>query len=113
MIDRYRLNKQLREEGKVLGIPLYTIFPKLVDKLPVLPKGTMWLISAATGIGKSKFARFLLFRIYRDYRKMLIHNNMQSVGYKPKFLIFLTEEDKNDFEDAIRILIVMEGYKIQ
>jgi hypothetical protein len=101
-------NKKLREEGKFIGIPLYKIFPKLVNVLPSLPRGSAWMISANSGIGKSKFARFLLKSIYSIYKNY--KNRGLNPGFKPRFLIFLTEESKSDFKIAMITSLIKEKY---
>jgi hypothetical protein len=108
MIEQIKRNKKLREEGKFVGIPMYEIFPKLEENLPSLPRGAMLLISAATGIGKSKFARFLLKAIYAIYTKHIALGT--DPGFKPKFIVFLTEESKDEFELALTSMLIKDKY---
>lgn len=101
-------NRQLRKEGKFIGIPLYKIFPKLSTFLPSFPKGAMWLISAATGIGKSKFARFLIraiYSIYKDYEA-----KGKNPGFKPYFIIFLTEESRDELIIGLTSSLIKAKY---
>lgn len=50
-ILRYTTNKKLREEGKVIGYPLYPFSPKLSTLVPSIPKGRCVQISANTNVG--------------------------------------------------------------
>jgi len=101
-------NKRLREAGKFIGIPLYLIFSKLGNVLPSLPRGSVWMISAASGIGKSKFARFLIRSIYSIYKDHI--NRGKNPGFKPYFLVFMTEESKDDFKIALMASLVKKKY---
>ena len=108
MIKEVLENKKLREEGKFIGIPLYKIFPKLSTVLPSLPRGSAWMISAASGVGKSKFARFIIKSIYSIYKEYI--NKGLNPGFKPKFLIFLTEESKLDLKIAMTSALIKDKY---
>ena len=103
------INRKLRKEGKFIGIPLYKIFPKLAKVLPSLPRGALWLISASTGVGKSMMARFLLRAIYSIYKDYMERG--KNPGFKPHFLIFLTEESKEDFKVNIMSSLIQAKYK--
>ncbi len=107
-MEQILLNRKLRKEGKFIGIPLYKIFPKLSKVLPSLPRGAMWLISASTGIGKSKFARFLIRAIYSIYKDYVERN--KNPGFKPFFLIFLTEESKEELIIGLTSSLIKAKY---
>ncbi len=109
IIDKIKNNKKLRDEGKFLGIPMFEIFPKLEEELPSIPPGSMILVSAATGIGKSKFARYLVKAIYTLYKNYL--SSGKDPGFEPEFLVFLTEESKDEFKLALISSLVWEHYK--
>lgn len=95
-IDTYKERRLQKEAGKVIGAPIYTSFPRLGNYLPELPKGTMIMITANSGIGKSQLYRSLmLWNFYIHYKK---HPDS---GFKPKWIIFLLEESKEEFTDAL------------
>ncbi len=95
-IQTYRDKKVLKESGKVIGAPLYSSFPRLGDYLPEFPKGTMTMITANSGVGKSQlYRRLMIWNFYIHYKKF------PDSGFKPKWLVFLLEESKEEFIDAL------------
>ena len=95
-IKLYKERRDLKNKGKVIGAPLYTSFPRLGDYLPELPKGTMVMITANSGVGKSQLYRSLMLWNY-----FIHYKRNPASGFIPKWLIFLLEESKEEFIDAL------------
>ena len=58
-IEQIAKKRKNRLEGKYNCIPFYHHFPRLSKYIPGLFKGCLYTILSGTGIGKSKFARYL------------------------------------------------------
>lgn len=82
--DRIEQNKNLRESGGYVGIPVP--FTRLQDYLPSLEQGHSIGILGGTGTGKSRFARY--FSIYAPYKFY------KDTGYKLKIFYLPLEDSK-------------------
>lgn len=105
-INRYKLNKSLREQGKVIGYPLYSFSPKLSRLVPAIPKGRCVHITANTNVGKTQFWKWYFFM-----SAILIHILNPNSNFKPKFIIFLLEETEEQFIDSIFSIVIFWKYK--
>ncbi|XAI97351.1 hypothetical protein [Leptolyngbya phage Lbo-JY46] len=77
-------NKQIVESGNHVGIPMP--FKRLADYVPLIDRGQSIGLLSGTGIGKSRFARYLfIYHIYNFYKQ---------TGYKVKILFFPLEDSK-------------------
>jgi len=106
-ISKYKENKINLETGKSNGIPLFHSFPKLGRHIPALPKGKNIMLTAGSGIGKSKaWTGIVLYSIY----KLKKHSGN---NFKIKVIIALLEDTTEDFIDRLFGLILYDKYKIE
>lgn len=77
-------DKGIKEQGGYVGIPYP--FPRLSDVIPVIEKGHSIGVLAGTGIGKSKWTRFVF--IYHVYKFC------KETGYRAHILYFPLEDNK-------------------
>lgn len=103
-IDTYRKNKEFRESGKMNLIPFYYHFPKLSKVLPGLFRQGIYKILSGTGVGKSKFARFLSIVIPYELSK--------SNGLQFHTLFFSLEESKEEFIDNMVVMMLQIHHNI-
>lgn len=91
-LDQIKQNKKnLEENNKPNCIP-FEWFPKLRTVLPGLIKGTNWMVTAGTGVGKTQFTKFNF--VYQPIK--WIKDNPKS-GLSYKVLYFALEESKKEF----------------
>ncbi len=84
--------KKIKEAGGYIGIPYP--FERMSKELPGIQKGEQIIITASSGVGKSKFARMLyIYHVYDFYKK---------TGYKVKIVYFPLEDSE---EKVIRNMI--------
>lgn len=111
IIDRiaaYKENKQRVLQNKVNGIPLQYVFPKLSRHIPALPKGIQVMITAGSGIGKSKsWTGIFLYSIYKTKKLK------PELKLNVKLLIALLEDTKEQFVDRLFGLILFDKYQIE
>lgn len=98
--------KNLIEHNKPNCIP-FEWFPKLRTVLPGIVKGTNWMITAGTGIGKTQFTKHNF--VYKPIE--WVKNNPHS-KIKYKILYFAIEESKNEFMLTMISNRLYEEYKI-
>lgn len=89
-LETIKRNKKKREEGGFNCIPFP--FPRLNTYLPGILKGTQYLITASSGIGKTQLAKYMF--VYSAYN--FIKNNPE-LGLKLNILYFALEESKEEF----------------
>jgi hypothetical protein len=77
-------NKITKEKGKYVGIPMP--FERLKEFIPVIDRGQSIGVLAGTGVGKSRFARYLfIYHVYQFYKE---------TGYPVHILFFPLEDSK-------------------
>ena len=113
---------QLRRESLRKGFPLFIPFPDTLNRfkkiMPGLVKEESWLITAQSGIGKSKFCRFLFINWPIVYSKInpkikvsIIYNNLEETDKEvltgmiidyvhKKTGKYITNYQANGFEDV-------------
>ncbi len=96
MINRYKVNQQLRRDKKVIGYPFYLSSPKLGQFIPSIPRGKCLHVTASTNVGKSMFWRW-----YFLISPYLIYKMNPESNFKPKFIIFLLEETYEQLYDNL------------
>lgn len=90
-LAKIKQNKENFDNGKPNCIP-FEWFPKLRKVLPGIMQGTGYLISAASGVGKTQFTKHSFVFKPIEWAK----NNPQS-GITVKVLYFALEESKHEF----------------
>jgi len=90
-LSKIKENKSNRDQGKYNCIP-FDWMPKLKTVIPGIMKGTNWLVSAASGIGKTQFTKDMF--VYKPIK--WVKENPQA-GIKYKVLYFALEESKEEF----------------
>lgn len=82
--DNILQNKELKENGKYVGIPIS--FKRLADYIPCIEQGYSIGLLGATGSGKSRLARYMfLYEPYKFYKL---------TGYPIKIFLFALEDNK-------------------
>jgi energy-coupling factor transporter ATP-binding protein EcfA2 len=104
-IDQLKRFRQNRIDGKFNCIPFYYHFPRLSKFIPGLFKGCLYTILSATGIGKSKFARFLNIIIPYEISK-------KNSNFKFETIFFSLEESKEEFIDNMIIYVLNYKFNI-
>lgn len=95
-------NKVIKESGNFVGIP--TPFKRLAEYIPVIERGHSIGILAATGAGKSRFARWhYIYHPYSFYKK---------TGYKTRIFYFALEDAKEKVYKNLICHYLYENYKI-
>ncbi|MCK9429322.1 MAG: hypothetical protein M0R17_04910 [Candidatus Omnitrophica bacterium] len=108
MIDIYRINQKLRQEGKVIGYPFYLTSPKLGQFIPSIPKKKAIHITASTNIGKSQYWRY-----YFLISPYIIYKTYPDSNFKPRWIIFLLEETYEQlYDNLISMFIFIKHKKI-
>jgi len=102
VIGQIESNKKLRDDGKYVGIPYP--FSRLRRYIPVIEKGHSIGILAGTGVGKSRFTRYLF--IYHCV-KFAIDNN-----YPLQIYYFPLEDNKEKVYANIMCHYLKEIHKI-
>jgi replicative DNA helicase len=104
---QYIEEKQERAaSGKLNCIP--TPFKRLSRFFPGIEKGTLTIVSASSGVGKSKFAKF--FYVYDVYK--FIKEN-PDCGIKIEIFYFSLEESKKKFELGLLSKWLFDTHKIR
>lgn len=84
VIENLKQNKAIKESGGHVGIEVP--FPRLSQHIPLIDKGMSIGILAGSGVGKSRFVRYMyIYTPYKFYKK---------TGYKVKILYFPLEDNK-------------------
>lgn len=96
-------NKQLKKEGKVTTIT--PPFPRLAKVYPGWDKGMYTIITANSGIGKTKFAKFMT--IMSVFRFMKLNPEV-----KVKVKYFALEETEEDFWLSFLSMLLYQKYSI-
>lgn len=104
-LNKIKKNKEIRESGKLICIPYP--FPRLREVLPGIEKGQHYCVLAGTGLGKSKFARFVY--IYSVYN--FIKDN-PDCGIKPLVFYFLLEDSADKVISNMICYRLKQKYKI-
>jgi replicative DNA helicase len=85
-------------------ISIEEIFPKLYEHLPGWIRGEYYVVTASTGVGKTKFTKYAFVEHSYKYCK--------KKNIPLKILYFALEESKEKFWDSIRLDILSERFKI-
>ncbi len=94
--------------GKVSGIPLYESFPRLGEYIPSIQKGSLMMITANSGVGKTQAWKGIFLKSVFDYL-----TNHPDTNIKPQFILFLLEESQDEFIDSLFSMLLYKRYKIE
>jgi hypothetical protein len=106
-VKKLKENKENLESGKPNCIP-FEWFPKLRKVLPGIIKGTNWLITASSGVGKTQFTKHTF--VYKPIK--WVKDNPLS-GISIKILYFALEESKHEFMLSMICNRLYDKYQIQ
>lgn len=90
-LDKIKHNKANFDDGKPNCIP-FKWFPKLRKVLPGIIQGTGWIISAASGVGKTQFTKHSF--VFKPIEWVKSHPES---GITIKVLYFALEESRHEF----------------
>lgn len=91
-LEHIKTNKNNLDYHKKPNCIPFDWFPKLKTVLPGLIKGTNWIITAGTGVGKTQFTKYNF--VYQPIKWMKEHPES---GLSYKILYFALEESKQEF----------------
>jgi len=113
-VREIRKTKEDKEKGKIFCIP-FTNYPKMATSVPGIVPGIITMVTAASGVGKTQFAKAMAVREPLEYA--IKHN------IKIKIFYFALEESEQEFIDTMlcnfisikcktRIdLLTLQGYR--
>lgn len=88
VIEELKRNKQLREEGKYIGLPVP--FPRMKEKFPYITKGRYIIVTANSKVGKTQITDFLFL-----YWPFIFQRELKT-NLKFKIFYFSLEMSKDD-----------------
>jgi|TARA_R110000850_G_scaffold34024_2_gene92255 hypothetical protein len=88
-------NKKSLEDGKPNCIP-FEWFPKLRKVIPGIIRGTNWIVTAGSGVGKTQFSKHNFV-----FKPIEWVKNNPNTGIKLKILYFALEESKEEFMNTL------------
>jgi len=97
-------NKEAKEQGKVNSIS--PPFPRLAERFPGFEKGKYWIITASSGIGKTKFTKFFTIASIYNFIKL-------NPSIKVKIFYFALEETIDEFWMSFVSAMLYEKYNIE
>jgi len=103
LVDKLKLNKRLKDEGKITSV----LFPfnRLSKLFPGWTKSSYSIITASSGIGKTKLAKFLSVTSVYEFVK-----NKPEI--ESKIFYFALEETSESFWLGIISTLLFEKYQI-
>ena len=87
-LHQLKVNQQRRKEGKYNCIP--TVFPRMEEYLPGIERKTYYIVTANSGVGKSKFTKFFFVMSAYEFA-------IRNPETKFKMFYFCLEESKENF----------------
>ena len=91
-VEGIKKTKESKDNGQIFCIP-FKNYPKLTGSIPGAVPGMIQMVTAASGVGKTQFAKALYVREPLEYAKK--HN------IKLKILYFALEESEKEFIDTM------------
>lgn len=104
-LKQLEVQKEIRDKGGYVGLPLFKFFPKFGKIVPVLPKGLMVLITANSGVGKTQLWKSLFLM---NIIKYVVSE--KTTDLKIHFKLILLEESEEEFIDSIYSIAMYEKY---
>jgi len=106
--NKFRENKRKVESGELVGLPWIELFPRLGEYIPVIPPATPIMITANSGVGKSKaWVGMILISLY------LLRKKYPDKKFKIRFLISLLEDTEDEFITRLYSAILLLKYNIR
>lgn len=102
--EKIKQNKELKESGKQLSI--HPPFPRLAETFPGFEKGKLIELTAASGIGKTKFIKFFCITSIYTFIK-------QNPSTKVKLWYFALEETADEFWLSFVSTMLYEKFHIE
>lgn len=103
LYDKIKINKEKKENNEITSIA--SPFNRLNDRFPGWEKGIYTIISASSGVGKTKLTKFLIINsVYK-----FIKDNPKA---KVKVFYFALEESKEEFWLSLLSSVLYEEYSI-
>lgn len=106
-VNKIKEAKRVQDSGGYNCIPWHPYYPRLAEYLPGIIKGVQYLVTAASGIGKTQLTKHLFVRCPYDFIK-----NNPDTKLKLKVLYFALEETKDEFIDSLIVAKLAQDYKI-
>lgn len=106
-VERIKENKAKIESGSYNCIPFTEKFPRLSTYLPGIIKGTYYIVTANSGVGKTQLTKYMFVRTPYDFIK-----NHPETGLKLKIIYFALEESLEEFINTIIVAWLAETYNI-
>ena len=106
-VERIKENKAKIESGSYNCIPFTEKFPRLSTHLPGIIKGTYYIVTANSGVGKTQLTKYMFVRTPYDFIKHHPETNL-----KLKIIYFALEESLEEFINTIIVAWLAETYKI-
>lgn len=104
-IQSYTENRDNVLEGRVNCIPFTETLPRFSNLVPGITKGVMHRITAASGIGKSQFTKFLyVLSTYYAWKR--------NPSFDYKIIYFALEESKEEFIDSLLLHVLHKKHGI-
>jgi len=103
IVAKLRRNKKLKEEGKVTSVIFP--FPRLSKIFPGWEKGTQTIITASSGVGKTKLAKFLSVTSVYEFAKL-------KPDITAKIFYFALEESIENFWLGIVSTLLYEKHSV-
>ncbi len=102
VISKIESQKAIKENGGITSI--LPPFPRLAEEYGGFTKGSITAITANSGVGKTKFVKYLCVI---SYLKTALAN-----GLTPKIFYFALEESESDFWLSFVSMYLYEKFKI-
>jgi len=102
IISQIEGNKIIKETGGLTAIP--PPFPRLAEHYGGFTKGSITCLTAASGVGKSKFAKYMTI--------LNIMKKTQNTNIVPKIFYFALEESATDFWLSFLSMYMYEKHRM-
>ncbi len=103
VLAKIERNREIIMSGGFIGIPYP--FPKMNYELAGIQEGEIHMVTATTGVSKSKYTRFVyIYNVYKFYLK---------TGYKTKIIYFPLEDSKDSIMEHLMVFYLYEHYGIR
>jgi replicative DNA helicase len=104
ILNKIEINKQIKEKGGITSI--LPPFPRLAKLYPGFEKGKYFIITASSGIGKTKFTKFFTITSIYNFIKL-------NPSVKVRIKYFALEETESEFWLSFLSTMLYEKFNIQ
>lgn len=105
--EEYPEIQQDIKQGKIKGIPITDMCPKLGTHMPGIIKGKMYMVTAASGWGKTQFTKSLFVSAVIDWV-----DDHPGADVDLRILYFALEEPYEDFIDSMVVHYLQKKYHV-